>query len=673
MRPADNTRPPRNPRRDTTARDAGAPGNVGEVINQELAALGRRAAHAAFKGAIAGTKAAARNPREFAPAAATGTLFTAAEGAAHEPALGWPLLFTALAVAGYLLHQRDQRAARSVLRRAYYALAYTAALAWLAAAAILSPTDQFALELLAAAAAAASCGWWARHLRRGEKATPQRELTGEEAELAALRTEITAWWAERGGAERGFAPGSTALNATVDDIAYRLDVQLDDKRQVYDDLATTAARKRIAGTRGISRHMILVERWPDEREDRAKITVFRKYLVQENLPYPGPVIDMATGCVTVGRCADGGPALLRLWQPKSGTWHEIVAGTSGAGKSRYIDQALIGERHCLNTGGEHLVVSWICDPQEGQSLPDWQDKVDEYARNPVESLALLERAYAEMLARNNHLANLRWTDSNGNARRGRSYFEPTADMPILSITIEEAPNLLTNARFRWLVEQFLKMGRKCGLRLRLVAQIPSIAELGSSFTIRPLLASMCVVCLRTSEPISAGAFADLPGDPRDLPKRFPDGTETFGLGYITGAVAPSLFRTFALDDTVVYEWANKGTTARLVPLATAADAAPDEVPNEAPHATPTAQEVPGAPEPAGVGTARQMIRAYLAAHPGHVTSGTLVAELGLNSSTVSQALARGVAAGQFVRITHGVYAAIGTDPGMWRTEHSAAA
>jgi len=422
--------------------------------------------------------------------------------------------------------------------------------------------------------------------------------------------------------------------------------------------------------------MILIERWPDQREDRAKITVFRKYLLQENLPYPGPVIDVETGCATVGRCATGTPARLRLWLPKSGAWHEIVCGASGTGKSRYIDEALIAERHCLDGNGEHLVVSWICDPQEGQSLPDWQDKVDQYARNAAESLALLERAYAEMLARNKHLANVEWIDRNGNKRHGLSFFEPSAELPLLSLTIEEAPNLLINPRFKWLVEQILKMGRKCGLRLRLVTQVPSIAELGNSFTIRPLLADMSVVCLRTREAITAGAFPDLPGDPRQLPKQFPDGSETFGLGYIGGADAPSLFRTFALDEVVVFEWASRGTTAHLVALATAADQAEAESAAAAAAANPPQaepQDTAGMPESAGVGNARQLIRAYLAEHPGHVTSGTLVHALGLNPSTVSQALARDLAVGKVQRITHGVYAAPGTDAGLWRDDYAAAA
>ena len=261
------------PRRSQPAPGRGGVDAPRSLMADLTAAAASKAGHAALDLSIAGAKAAARHPKEFIPLAATGALYAAGEGAAHEAALGWPLLFTALALAGYLLHRRNKSAAPGVLRRAYYALTYLCALTWMTTAAILSPTDPLATEILAAATAVVSGGWWARHLRRRERATQAAEAPDE---YAQLREEITTWWNERGATERGFAPGSSALKATVDDIAYRLDVQLDDKRQIYDDLAATAARKRIAGTRGISRHMILVERWPDEREDRAKITVFRK-------------------------------------------------------------------------------------------------------------------------------------------------------------------------------------------------------------------------------------------------------------------------------------------------------------------------------------------------------------------------------------------------------------
>jgi hypothetical protein len=605
-------------------------------------------------------------------------VFAAAEGASREAALGWPLLFVALAVAGFLIHQRDQAAAPGLMRRAYYALAYTATLTWLAAAAVLSPTDPLVLEVFAAATAAASAGWWARHLRRRERTEPP---AAQRDEFAALREEITAWWAECATAERdGFALGSKLLDVRADEIGAYLDVQLNAKRQSYDDLTSLAVHKRMAATRGTARQMITFERWDDQREDRAKVILFTKNLLQENVPFPGPAIDLDTGCAVVGRRADGKPARIRFWQPKSGTNMEVVVGCSGSGKSRYLDEALLCERHALDPQGRHLIVSWICDPQEGQSLPDWQDRVDRFARGPLEGLAMLEDAFAEMIARNKLLSQVKWNDDKGREHRGLSYYDPKAyadlgvdlDLPILSVTIDEAPMVLAHPRAKWLIERLVSMGRKCGIRLRLVTQIPSIAELGNSFTIRPLLAAMSVVCLRTDDAITGGAFPKLPGNPRDLEEQFPDGSKTFGLGYILGADRPAKFRTFFLDDNAVFDWADAGTTAHLSPLATAQDVAEAKA-EEAGAAGQEPQDAPSGPEAAAVGSARQLIRAYLSNHPGHVTSGTLVAELGLNNSTVSQALARDVAAGKILRVTHGVYAALGTDPGLWRDEHASMA
>lgn len=668
MRTADDTATPQRPR-----------GTVGDRIADAAGALGQRAAHTALDLAAAGVKAAARNPRELAPPAASAATLAVAEAAAREPGAGWPVVFGALILAGYLLHRRNRRAAARAMHRAYQALALTAAAAYLTASAALSPTDPLALETLAAGTLAATSTWWARHLRRRQRTTPAAQTPEEDPEITRLRAELGAWWANSAAADRGFAPGSRLLAPPrIDEIAAHLDVQLDAERQSFDDLASVHTRKRMAATRGVARQLILPTRWEDQREDRARITVFRKYLVQENLPYPGPSIDPATGCTTVGRCADGSPALVRYWMPGSGTWHEIVAGGSGSGKSRYLDQALIAERHARDEQGRPLIVSWICDPQEGQSLPDWQEQVDRFARNPAESFTLIQRAYGEMLARNKFLASVKWTDEKGRARTGLGKYDPALlaklgiYLPILSLTLEEAPMLLQDARIKRMVEDMLKMARKCGVRIRLITQVPSIAELGNSFTIRPLLAFMSVVCLRTTEAISAGAFPNLPGDPRQLEETFPDGSPTFGLGYILGAAAPSLFRTFFLDDTVVYDWATEGETAHLddaLFLAYAqktaqADADAEDEKDEGAVADDDRQ-ASALPETPAVGNARARIRRYLETHPGHATSGTLVTALDLNPSTISQALKRGVAAGEFQRITHGVYAANNAHLGIW--------
>ena len=63
-----------------------------------------------------------------------------------------------------------------------------------------------------------------------------------------------------------------------------------------------------------------------------------------------------------------------------------------------------------------------------------------------------------------------------------------------------------------------------------VAQVPSLSELGDQ-ALRSMLVGGNVVCLRTGDKVSAG-MVGLEADPSALPKYFPDGEATGGLGYV---------------------------------------------------------------------------------------------------------------------------------------------
>lgn len=669
MSDKDGYLPPGSPAKRTSLGDKAAD-KAGEALDA--------AGLAAFRLAKAAVVGAVRHPIEFTPLAGAGILETTASFAA-ESVVGLPLLWAAVIVAGVVLYARattssSRLAAASTARRAFYAGSYTIALICLAIATAAGPASVLAIEAFAAGAVATTGTWSARHVLRGRRArripTPAFVEAPPQDEFAALRAEIRAWFNSKIAGPKG-ALADAAIIGDVDSNSLRstLHIQLDAEKHLLVDIER--ARNRMAATRGTSVFNIHVAGVPNQREDQGIVTIFHRNPLEDLVPFPGPTIDIDTGCATVGRRSDLGPALIRFWQPGSGAWHEIVCGGSGAGKSRYIDYALINERHALDADGQHLIVSWIADPQEGQSLPDWQDQVDRFARDVPEALVLMQDVYREMIARNKELSQRPWTDSRGRKRKGVNHFTPTAEMPLLSITLEEAPALLADPRIKKIVEMILKMGRKCGIRLRLVTQVPSIAELGNSFTIRPLLAAMSIVCLRTTEAITSGAFPSLPGDPKNLPEMFPDESPTFGLGYIMGAVKPAMFRTFYSDENVVYDWASAGSTAHLVLLAApqstgeTADAASSDA---ASPATVSHDEALDSRR------ARELIRSYLNEHGGHVTSGKLVAALGLNPSTVSQALKRDRASGHVVRITHGVWAAPGTDAGMWTddTGHRAA-
>ena len=153
---------------------------------------------------------------------------------------------------------------------------------------------------------------------------------------------------------------------------------------------------------------------------------------------------------------------------------------------------------------------------------------------------MLRGLHAGMLRRSHDLAAMTWTDDDGHENRGMSFFDPeTAGLPVVLIIIDEAPVMLSgsgNARLAAeavrLAGEIAKLGRKTGVSLWPVAQVPSLAELGDQ-VVRSMLVGGNVVCLRTGDRVSAGMLG-LETDPSVLPKYFPGGEPTGGLGYVVG-------------------------------------------------------------------------------------------------------------------------------------------
>lgn len=177
-----------------------------------------------------------------------------------------------------------------------------------------------------------------------------------------------------------------------------------------------------------------------------------------------------------------------------------------------------------------------------------------------------------------------------------------------------------------------------------------------------------VVCLRTGDSVSAGMLG-LPADPRDLPRQFPNGDPTYGLGYVIGpdnrqAVArtdlpsraarrsvpacPPLDGRFALAMSAT-AW--QGT----FPLSPAASA------GVTPALAPVPDDEPSAP-------GRSCSDAVLAVLTGEMARGEVITRAGklvtgswgrpkpFSLKAVTDALAAHVAAGRAVRTEHGRYA-----------------
>jgi hypothetical protein len=267
--------------------------------------------------------------------------------------------------------------------------------------------------------------------------------------------------------------------------------------------------------------------------NRRELFVLPRSPLRKPHTWKGPDVDRATWTSTIGTYIDGTRVEYIWCVPGSGPWHDLISGTTRSGKSRLLDLLLAESR---NTGG--YMVDWVIDPQNGQSLPDWQDEVDWFASGVDEGMRMLRAAKAVMYARNRFLSKVPWTDERGKAKRGVKGFTPGIEgLPQLNITIDEAHAILADKEAVAIVEELGKMGSKCGIKLRLVTQVPTLSQLGNSNVIRSMVASGNVIVLRTGGK-SDGQFAfqgALVVDPVSIPRRMPDGSSSAGLGFSLGS------------------------------------------------------------------------------------------------------------------------------------------
>lgn len=318
---------------------------------------------------------------------------------------------------------------------------------------------------------------------------------------------------------------------------------------------------------------VVIERTPSGSERRVKLEVYKNNPLEQVNYWVGPEsFDVRTGIANIGRYADSIPVDYQFWRPKSGPVHTLISGTTDSGKSRLVDELLAIERTC---GG--YIVSRVADPQYGQSLPDWQDNVDHFAKGPEESALEILVMRDVMFARNQRYSGRSWVDEKGRTRKGKGYFVPglVADGkdPVYSLTVDEAHKVFSQFGIAVkAAEEISSMARKCGGKLRLITQLPLLKQLGNSHPLRSAVASGNVIVLRTADRITTtvafqGAF-DV--QPHLIQRAWPDrgqgiaARSTAGLGYALGPQArTSIMRVSLIDD--VFGWATEGETWHLGP------------------------------------------------------------------------------------------------------------
>lgn len=426
---------------------------------------------------------------------------------------------------------------------------------------------------------AGGAGWWTRmwRLRREEKRDEQvAELEAapvDEVEPESSPVEVT--WSDVIASPTGPLPGSYLVGLSEDEKGWTATVQLVRGRQSRSDVS--AAVRRIASAYAVDEALVIVDMVPGRKADKARIAVYEEPPFLEGYAWEGPeLFDAESGTAPICVYDDGSFGQYRWWAKPgsgaSGVVHSLIIGATGSGKSRVIGLLLAYER------ATPLIVSWVGDPQRGQSLPAWQnDAVDWYAKSDEEIAIMMYVVRAIMYDRSEYLAGVEWIDEKGRTRYGQETFVPTPEMPILSVTLDEGhritkmPGLVIDLgdegkvqlpSMAEVLDEIGRMGRKCGIKLRIGTHRPVLEDLESQ-SLKSALASGNVIVLRVGDRV-AGRIIDtveLPINPADIPKEveLPDGrvVPMGGLGFSIGGVGrPALMRTFNTGDEL--DWALAG-------------------------------------------------------------------------------------------------------------------
>jgi DNA-binding transcriptional ArsR family regulator len=573
--------------------------------------------------------------RPLAPFVATGLLYVAGVVFAVSPhGPNTVVLFTL--PLGLLTWWRAHRRGWRTAERVYAAGVFLGGFGWLQATAVIGFGPPMPGWLAALFIAAAVPWWWHHRIRT--------QIPDDDD-----RFEV---WAQRVAGPGGALPGSRLYDVAAVATGWSASIALVGGKQTT--IEAISAAGRIASAYGVPSTSVVIEAPATGEAHRARLLVLTRNPLQTTQMFTGPQLDLATGQFPIGVYADGTTAYWRLFTPGSGACHGLIAGTTGSGKSTFINLLCTEIRH------SGVVVLWLADPEEGVSVPDWQDAADWFAPSVPEIRRMLQAAERVMNGRKKRRARRVWTDEQGRQRRGLAAFDPTPGEPQLTIVIDESPDVMNDPDCVGIIALIAKKGRKLGVSVDVVAQVPSVGELGGNVTIRSMVSSMNIVMFRTSDRLSGkmGMPKDLPVDPVNLPEQWPDGTSTAGLGYVAsagGRVSP--MRGQYVEDP--YYWATCPAPSVTLDQAAAEDAGED-------YTSWRARRDDDEREPAAVielapiddvaRSTRDAILAQLREH-AQIRTGALAERVGAPLPTVSSTLRRLEQDGLAVQVRHGVWSA----------------
>lgn len=368
------------------------------------------------------------------------------------------------------------------------------------------------------------------------------------------------------------APGKRLVGTTVEQIAATTgdgwsgtlvageDSDLDPEKYSSEATIRMVARAYAVGTNMVT---ITADR---QDANRALILVQRNSPLSKKRDWDGTGINPATGRAETMTADDGTRASHPFFRPGWGPPMELIAGATGGGKSEYLNLLIAMERQ------SGMCVSWVCDPQMGQTLGDLRDGVDWFAPDTEELLLMLRTAVMVMYARNINTTRMRVTQKRigrdgveREVQRRVKYVEVSPERPLLTITVDEAHIPMGDPdhgrEIVKLMSLIAKSGRKSNIKLRLLTQSPLLEELKSS-VLRSQLSSGVVVVFRTADKLTGAAAwpGKMPADPAELPAVWPDGSLAAGVCYMSNA-KPMRHRADYAGD--IYDVITEGETLSL--------------------------------------------------------------------------------------------------------------
>lgn len=267
--------------------------------------------------------------------------------------------------------------------------------------------------------------------------------------------------------------------------------------------------------------LVFMEPSPRGRKTQARLIILDRNPFMQDIVWREPVLDMSTGLLPLSLYPDGSGWANYVWfKPGWGAVHDLVAGTTGSGKSGV-------SRHLARESMGAGIPTLLFDPHKGASLGRKATAKMTKAFLTERDIYLGFRGVEAMIeAQMEKLAEV-----------GEEEFGPAFGYMPVHIIVEEATLPLVNAYINAIVKRLAQEGRKIYFKLTVVLQVPSVDNLGEAgLAIREQLAGGNTIMLRCSQGLT-GRMAyqgDLPVSPWSLPSYFDleQQKPTTGLGYV---------------------------------------------------------------------------------------------------------------------------------------------